>query len=126
MGKIGIFEIMIFFLLPVIITLIAYSELFKKAGKPGWAVIVPIYNILVLLEIIKKPWWWLVLLLIPGINIIFSIWALNLIVKSFGKDEGYTVLCILLPFIFIPVLAFSKSTRYIYAKNDEVDSIGIA
>ena len=68
--------------------------------------IIPIYNILMLLEIIGKPWWWILLLLIPGVNLIFGIWMFNLLSISFGKTEGFTVGLVLLPFIFLPILGF--------------------
>lgn len=84
-------------------------KIFVKAGKPGWACIIPIYNYIVELEIVGKPIWWLFLMLIPGVNIVFGIWVLNLLSKSFGKDEGFTVGLILLPFIFLPILAFGSA-----------------
>lgn len=128
MERLGIMEFMLMLLLitvPFCILIIASMwTLFKKAGKPGWASIVPIYNTLTLLEIIRKPWWWILLMLIPFVNIIYSIWATNLFVKSFGKDEGYTVGVLLLPIVFYPMLAFSKSTQYIYNTPDDLNEIG--
>ncbi|MFM7627969.1 MAG: DUF5684 domain-containing protein [Algoriphagus sp.] len=82
---------------------------FTKAGKPGWASLIPIYNLIILLEIVGKPWWWLLLMVIPVINIIFSVWIYNLLSKSFGKSEGFTVGLILLSFIFMPILAFGDA-----------------
>lgn len=88
-------------------------KLYEMAGKPGWSAIVPIYNQLVMLEIVGKPWWWLLLMLIPYVGAIWGIWSLNLFLKSFGKTEGYTIACIFLPFIFLPLLAFNKDTQFI-------------
>jgi hypothetical protein len=87
-------------------------KLYAKAGKPGWAAIIPLYNLIVMLEIIGKPVWWILLLFIPIVNFIFSIWMINLLSKSFGKDVGYTIGILLLPFIFLPILAFG-SAKYI-------------
>ncbi|MEY3051689.1 MAG: hypothetical protein RLY31_1474 [Bacteroidota bacterium] len=84
-------------------------RIFEKAGQPGWAVIVPIYNLLVLLRIVGKPWWWLFLMIIPYVGLIWSIWTTNLLSKKFGKDEGFTVGLILLPVIFYPLLAFGDA-----------------
>ena len=98
--------------------------IYQKAGKPGWAAIIPIYSTLVLLEIIRKPWWWLLLMFIPVVNIVFAIWAINLLAKSFGKNEGFTIGLILLPIIFYPILAFDNSAQYIYANTSEVNDIG--
>ncbi len=95
-----------------LMVIVAEWMIYQKAGKPGWACIVPIYNTLVLLEIVGKPWWWLFLLMIPGINVIFFIWVLNLLSKSFGKDVGFTVGLILLSIVFFPILGFGSS-KYI-------------
>jgi hypothetical protein len=93
----------------VIIVIVAYWKIFEKAGQPGWAAIIPIYNIIVLLQIVGKPIWWFILMLIPVINIIFAIWVINLLSKSFGKDVGFTIGILLLPFIFIPILGFGDA-----------------
>lgn len=90
------------------ISLIGMWKVFTKAGKPGWAVIIPIYNVIVLLEIIGKPVWWLLLLLIPCVNIIFAVWMLNLLSKSFGQSEGFTIGLLILPFVFYPLLGFGN------------------
>lgn len=80
---------------------------FTKAGKPGWAAIIPIYNIIVLLEIVGKPIWWIILVII--LPFIFGIWMLNLLSKSFGKGVGFTLGLIFLGFIFFPILAFGDA-----------------
>ncbi|MFN5619876.1 MAG: DUF5684 domain-containing protein [Flavobacteriales bacterium] len=84
-------------------------KLFEKAGKPGWAAIVPIYNLIVMLEIIGKPTWWVILALIPVVNIIVLIIIWHQLSLSFGKDGLYTVGLILLGIIFLPMLAFGKA-----------------
>ncbi len=84
-------------------------RLFEKAGKSGWAAIIPIYNYIVLLEIAGKPLWWIVWLFIPGANLVVAIWVTNMISKSFGYDEAFTVGLLLLPIIFYPLLAFGDS-----------------
>ena len=104
------FLFLLFFVLALsILTIIAEWKIYQKAAKPGWASIVHIYNTLVLLEIVGKPWWWIFLLMIPGVNIIFMIWVFNLLSKSFGKDEGFPVGLILLSVIFICILGFGKA-----------------
>jgi len=82
---------------------------FQKAGQPGWACIVPIYNAYIMLKIGGKPGWWLILFLIPGINFIFVVWTLNMISKSFGKDEGFTIGLVILGMIFWPILGFGDA-----------------
>ena len=96
-----------------VLVIIAGWRIFEKAGKPGWACIIPIYNVIVLLEIIGKPLWWIVLLLIPVVNIIFAVIMVNLLSQSFGKGVGFTIGLLFLPFIFIPLLGFDDSARYV-------------
>lgn len=93
----------------VILCIVGMWKAFEKAGQPGWACIIPIYNWYVILKIGGKPGWWLLLFLIPGVNIIFLIWALNMVSKSFGKDEGFTIGLVLFNFIFWPILGFSNA-----------------
>ena len=94
-----------------LIALLVVSELkiFTKANKPGWACLIPIYSTLVLLEIIGKPWWWIFLFFIPIVNLVFAIWMINLLSKSFGKDEAFTVGLLLIPIIFYPILGLGSS-----------------
>ncbi len=98
-----------FWVVIVVLLIVSYWKVFTKAGKPGWACIIPIYNLLVILEIVGKPWWWLLLFLIPFVNIIFAIWMTNLLSKSFGKEEGFTIGLLILPFIFYPILGFGDA-----------------
>lgn len=99
---------------------------FTRAGKPGWACLVPVYNQIVQCEIGRKPVWWVVLLFIPVVNIIVSIMIINGISKAFGKDEGFTAGLVVLPFVFYPILGFGKD-RYIYgpepAEDRSIESI---
>jgi len=95
-------------------------KLFEKAGKPGWAVLIPIYSAIVMIQIVKKPMIWMLYLLIPIVNIVFAIRLTNLFVKSFGKSGGYTVGCLLFPYIFYPILGFDKASVYIHSQNNEM------
>ena len=103
--------ILALFYLAILVVVIAGNwKVYQKAGQPGWACIVPIYNIIVLLRIVGKPWWWIFLLCIPGLDIIWAIWMYNMLSKSFGKDEGFTVGLVLLSFVFVPILGFGSAT----------------
>lgn len=98
--------------LALVIAIIAgIWKIFVKAGKPGWAAIIPIYNLVVMLEIIGKPLWWILLYFIPCVNIIVSILVAVELAKCFGQGAGFAVGMILLPFIFYPILGFGDS-RY--------------
>lgn len=88
----------------------------RKLGESGWKGLVPIYNTIVLLRLLGKPWWWILLLSISPINIIFSIWMLNLLSKKFGKEEDFTVLLVLFGIPVKLYLAFG-SIRPIDSEN---------
>lgn len=109
-GSVALAIIFIVFVLALVaLMIISFWKIFEKAGKSGWAAIIPIYNIVAWCEIINKPGWWALLMMIPYIGIIWQVWATNLLVKKFGKDEGFTVGCIFLPFVFYPMLAFGDA-----------------
>ena len=96
--------------LAVIIAVIAgIWQVFVKAGKPGWACLIPIYNIIVMLEIAQKPVWWIVLLLIPLVNIVIAVMINIAIAEKFGKGVGFGIGLALLGFIFYPMLGFSNA-----------------
>lgn len=84
-------------------------KVFAKAGEPGWAAIVPIYNLIVMVKISGKPMWWVVMFFIPCVNFVAGIIVGMGIAKNFGKAEGYGIGLGLLPFIFYPLLGFSDA-----------------
>jgi hypothetical protein len=98
---------MIFTLIVSVFIIICQWKIFVKAGRPGWAAIVPIYNAIVLLEIIGKPWWWILLLMIPLVNIIFVIIVMHQLSLSFGQGVGMTILLLLM--VGFPILAFGSA-----------------
>jgi hypothetical protein len=118
LGAILFTSILIFSFIIWLILIIAHWKIFTKAGQPGWASIIPIFNFYILLKIIGKPSWWLILLFVPIANFIIAIWSANLLAKRFGKDELYTFGLILLPYIFYPILAFG-SAQYIPLDSDQ-------
>lgn len=84
-------------------------KIYAKAGKPGWSALVPIYNMVVLLEITKRPLWWIVLLILPLVNLVVSIILVFDLAKKFGKGVGFGFGLLILGFIFAPVLAFGSA-----------------
>ena len=85
-------------------------KIFEKAGKPGWAAIIPIYNVIVLLEIVGRPIWWVILFIIPVVSFIISIIVAIDLSKSFGHGALYGFGLAFLGFIFGPILAFGSDT----------------
>ncbi len=84
--------------------------IFTKAGQPGWACLIPIYNAYIMLKIAGKPGWWLVLMFIPLVNIIIGVVVAIAMAECFGKSVGFGIGLILLPFIFYPIRAFGSAT----------------
>jgi len=84
-------------------------KIYTKAGQPGWAAIIPIYNLVVLHQVVGKPVWWVLLYFVPIVNIIISIIVTHALSLSFGKGTGFTLGLIFLGFIFYPVLAWSDA-----------------
>ena len=95
----------------VVLGIAGWWKVFTKAGKPGWAAIIPIYNFIVLLEIVGRPTWWVVLMLVPLVNIVIGIMVHLELARSFGKGTGFALGLIFLGMIFFPILGFG-SARY--------------
>lgn len=89
-----------------IVIMVALWVVFEKAGEPGWAAIVPIYNIIVLLKVAGKPAWWVLLFICPCVNIIVSFVVWYSVAQRFGQGTGFSVATALFPFICVPILAF--------------------
>jgi hypothetical protein len=102
----------LFIVLILAILIASHWKIFSKAGQPGWAAIIPIYNRMVLAEVCGKPAWWGILIYVPCVGIIFHILLMLELPKRFGKEIGYAIGLILLPIIFLPMLAFG-SAQYI-------------
>lgn len=99
----------IFGIAVTIIEIVGAWFMFEKAGEPGWAAIIPIYNYLIGIKIAGKPWWYILLMLIPLVNLIFYIIILHGLSRNFGKGVAFTVGLFFFRFIFIPILGFGKS-----------------
>ena len=104
-----------FFTLIIQLAIVAFFlavmwKIFEKAGRPGWAAIIPIYNIIVLLEIVGRPVWWIVLLLIPIVNIVVGFLLALDLSRSFGHDLAFALGLFFLGFLFYPILAFGSDT----------------
>jgi len=96
------------YLVMIVAAIAGMWKVFEKAGQPGWAAIVPIYNMFVLLQIVNKPIWWIVLLLIPLVNIAILIMVSIALAEKFGKGGGFAVGMVFLPFVFYPMLGFGE------------------
>jgi hypothetical protein len=104
---------MLFFLAVSVVCIAAFWKVFTKAGQPGWASIIPIYNAYIMLKIVGRPAWWLILLIIPVVNIVIALIVAIDMAKSFGQTPVFgVVMLFLLSVIGYLVLGFG-SARYV-------------
>ena len=103
------FVVWLIYVVAIVFYVYCLWKIFAKANKPGWAAIIPFYNILVELEIIGRPWYWLLLMFIPVVDIVLGIIILFRLAKVFGHSTGFGFGLLFLSFIFIPILAFDSS-----------------
>jgi hypothetical protein len=100
---------LIFYLLIVVVFIVGMWKVFTKAGQPGWAAIVPIYNAYILTQIAGRPGWWVVLMLVPLVNFVIYIMLAIDIAKSFGQGAAFgVILLVLLGGIGYLVLGFGN------------------
>jgi hypothetical protein len=98
-------------LLAALASLAGSWRIYEKAGEPGWAALVPIYNLFVLLRIIGAPAWWIILLLVPGVNLLASALCTWRLARVFGYGVlGFLALA-LIPVVMVPALGFGAA-RY--------------
>jgi hypothetical protein len=100
---------MIIGLLIALVLIVAMWKVFTKAGQPGWASIIPIYNLYIWCKIVGRPGWWIILMLIPFVNFIICIILCIDLAKSFGKGVGFGIGIALLGVIFLPILGFGSA-----------------
>jgi hypothetical protein len=100
---------LVIWLAVVIVVVAGLWKVFEKAGQPGWAAIIPFYNIYVLTQIAGREILWFILCLIPIVNIIASIIISIDVARKFGKGTGFGIGLAFLPFIFYPILGFGDA-----------------
>ncbi len=103
---IGILVVELVFLAVVIVGL---WKLFEKAGKPGWAAIIPVYNSCMLIDIAGKPIWWILLMFIPFVNLIVGVLVMVELAKNFGRGTGTAIGLIFLPMLFLLIIGFGSA-----------------
>lgn len=102
---------LIFILLTTAGSIAGLWGIFTKAGQPGWAAIVPFYNVYVATQIAGLEILWFVLALIPCVQYVALAYIFIKLAERFGKGIGFAIGMILVPFVFLPMLGFG-SDRY--------------
>jgi hypothetical protein len=93
----------------IVVVIAGVWKTFAKAGQPGWAAIIPVYNVYVMCRIAGKPGWWVILMIVPLVNIIIIAIVSIDIARAFGKGTGFGIGLWLLSFIFFPILGFGSA-----------------
>ena len=106
----------VYFVISIVPAAIGMWKVFTKAGQPGWAVLIPIYNIILLLRITGLPWYWVftpLIVVIPFLGWIvylaWVVWIHHRISTRFGQGIGFTIGLTLLAPIFWLILGFGDS-----------------
>ena len=114
----AVFLIIIFSLLLAAFYVYCAWKIFEKAGKPGWAALIPIFNTLIQLEIVQRPLWWVFLMFVPGVNLIITVIIIFDLAKVFGKDNGFAFGLLFLAPVFVPILALGNA---VYTPRNPVE-----
>lgn len=102
----------------------ALWKVFTKAGQPGWAAIIPIYNVYVMCKIAGRPGWWVILYIIPIVNIVISIIVSLDVAKAFGKSGAFGFFGLwLFGIIGYPILGFG-SAQYVGPARQQQQPVG--
>ena len=128
------FLMMFLFIIILLIAFIVFSiivnwKLYKKANKPGWASIVPVYNTIVLLEIIGYKWYYIFFFFLGFIPIVGNIALILFIIsqriklaKSFGQETAFGIGLWLFYPVFAAIIAFDKNINYVAPMvNGDID-----
>lgn len=120
------FEIYLLIFTIITLTFLTFAGLyktFKKSNQSGWKALIPIYNIIILLKIIKRPVWLVVLLIIPIISNLLIIYIYIHLLNKFGIKSFWKILLSnVFIFISLPVLGFSSKLSISHPENDELYS----
>ncbi len=109
MGMVCVCGVWLVALAVAILGIVGMWKVFTKAGEPGWAAIVPIYNIITLVKISGKESWWVILFFLGPVAPVAMILVSIAVAERFGKSTGFGVGMGLLPMIFYPMLGFSDA-----------------
>ena len=108
-GNGGALIALLLYLVVVVLVLAGCWKMFVKAGQPGWGILIPIYNMYLMIKIAGRPGWWLILMFVPLVNIIIGIVVTADIARNFGKGIGFVLGMIFLGFIFYPILGYGSA-----------------
>lgn len=108
----GVILIWLLFVAAVYIYMaICLMKIAKKTNTPnGWFAWIPILNIVLMIQVAKKPMWWIIMFFIPIANIVFMIMLWMAVAEAVKKPNWWGILMIVpVANLIVPgYLAFSK------------------
>ncbi len=103
----------VLYLIIAVVAIVAMWKIFVKAGEPGWAAIIPLYNTYTLVKIAGLNPLLFLLFLVPVVNVVFAIYVMIKIGEAFGKTVGWSVIfLVILSFIGMLMLGFGSETYH--------------
>lgn len=92
-----------------VVMYVAMWKMFVKAGKPGWACLVPFYNTYCLFDMAFGNGWLFLLMFVPCVNFVFAIMLYFKLASAFGQGVGFGFGLLFLNPIFMLILGFGKA-----------------
>ncbi|MBS7253877.1 signal peptidase I [Flavobacterium branchiicola] len=117
---------LVFILIMQIIHGLSTWKLYIKAGRKPIESFIPIYNLIVMMKIVKRPGWWVILLFIPIINLLMIPVFWIAIIRSFGKDSLKDTILVLLTLGFYIAYLNYTSKDLTYLENRDLRPISKA
>ena len=93
----------------IIFEVAAGWKIYVKAGQSGWSSLIPIYSVMILCRMVKRPEWWVLLLFVPFVSLVVVVLLYIDLARSFGKDIGFAILMIFFPFVMFPILGYGSA-----------------
>lgn len=97
----------------LLVIAVSLWRVFTKMGQQGWTGIVPVLNFVSIGVLAGRAWWFGVITIVPCIGFFFVVVLLHDLAKMFGHGILFTIGLVVLPFVFLPYLAFVPSQRYV-------------
>ncbi|MCH4886003.1 signal peptidase I [Acidaminobacter sp. JC074] len=101
-----------------IVALVGMWKMFEKADEPGWAAIIPLYNVWVMLKIAGLNPLFILVMLIPLVNVIFGIYMSYKFVEAYGFGIGGFLLYLFFSPIMTIYMGFSEDVQYVGEKYE--------
>lgn len=102
-----------------LIALAGCWRVYRKAGQPGWGVLVPLYNLFLLVRIANCSVWWFILLLVPGVNLVIFVLLCIQVSRNFDRGLIFGLGLAFLGVLFYPLLGFSRARYQPFGPSSE-------